>query len=303
MRLTASCGPCRPVLAVDLAAAPYARSVTRRWLLFLVALGGAWGAVYPLTTVGLHAGLSPEWLVALRAVGAAVLLVPFAAATGALRPLTARPAAVATAGVIQAAVPLWLLTTAQQHVSAGVAGILSSLQPVFTAVLVALGGRVGWPVWAGVGLGATGAALLAGPTGRGTDPAAAIGVIGAAALFAAGAVFIGRVLPDVPPAGIAAAAMSLTAVVLLPTAAAVSPHPQFISSGLGAAAGLAVLTAGPLALFYRLIQDVGAERAALAWYLAPAAALVYDIPLVGLPSPAEIAGLLLVIAALTVAGR
>jgi len=275
--------------------------VTRRGLFLLVTLGAAWGALYPLTTLGLHAGLSPEWLVALRAVGAAALLIPFAVATGALRPLAARPAAVATAGAVQAALPLWLLTTAQQHVSAGVAGILSSLQPVFTTMLVTFGRRPGRRVWAGIGLGAAGAALLAGPTGHGTDPTAAAAVIAAAALFAAGAVFIGKVLPDMPPSGIAAAAMTLTAAVMLPTAAAVSPHPTLGPSALAAAAALAALTAAPLALFYRLIQNIGAERAALSWYLAPAAALTYDIPLAGTPSAAEIAGLLLVIAAIAVA--
>lgn len=269
----------------------------------LVALGAAWGAVYPLTGVALRAGLTPAWVVALRALGAALLLLPYAAVTGALRPALARPATVLLAGLVQATVPLLLITGAQQHVSAGAAGILSTLQPVCAILIIAtLSGAMHWLRWAGVVLGAGGAILLAGPIGSGNDPRAAAAVLAAAALFAAGAVFIGHALSDVPARAVAAAAMTVTTVTVLP-AAARSPISMPGAAALVALAGLAVLTAVPLGLYYLLVKQLGADRAGLAWYLAPAAALLYDLPVAGAPSATEVLGLLLVIAALAVVSR
>ena len=276
----------------------------RRALLALLLLGGTWGAVYPLTSIALRGGLPPVWLITIRAAGAVVLLVPFAAATSGLRPLAARPLALIAASLLQATIPLWLLTVAQQHVSAGVAGILSTLQPVFTALVVAfLCRHLNVHAWTGIGVGASGAVLLAGPAGGHTDLVAALMVVVSAALFAVGAVFIGETLVGIPSAGIAAAAMALTTITFLPVAIVTGPPAELDPAAMFSAAALAILTAAPLALFYRLIREVGAERAALAWYVAPAAAVVYDIPLAGLPSHSECAGLALVILAVAITHR
>jgi len=113
--------------------------VRRRDTSLLVVLGLAWGAVYPLTTIALR-GFAPTPLVAARTTLAAAFLLPIIATTG-YRGLRAHPIAVVIAALMQAAAPLILLTIGQQHLSAGLAGILSATQPIFVAVLSGLLGE------------------------------------------------------------------------------------------------------------------------------------------------------------------
>jgi drug/metabolite transporter (DMT)-like permease len=278
--------------------------VSRRYSALLVALAAIWGAVYPLTTIALH-GYPSAWVIAGRALSAAVVLLPVAWTTGALRPLMARPWRAVTAGLLQAAVPLTLLTLGQQHVSAGLAGILSSAQPLFVALLVMALDRTPRPrETLGVLLGAAGIVLLFlhDLDSQPSSLAGGVAVLGAAAFFAAGAVYIHRALPATPPHATATAAMCLTCLLTTPAALA-GPrptHPAWTATASLVALGL-VGTAVGLAVFYFLIQAVGPTRAALAWYLAPAFAVTYDIPLSGPPPATAVVGLALIIAGSAVA--
>ena len=161
-------------------------------------------------------------------------------------------------------------------------GIVLASQPVWAVVFTGVLDRRVEPVAvAGVVVGLVGVGLLFVGDGGGTGTTAVGGVVlvGAAACFAAGAVFIERVIPDMPPLGIAAAAMVVTTLALVPFA---------VGAGAGWPTGgtlvwLVVLgvvaTAGALVLFYRLIVDVGAVRANLAGYLAPGFAVVFGVVL------------------------
>jgi drug/metabolite transporter (DMT)-like permease len=98
---------------------------------------------------------------------------------------------------------------------------------------------------------------------------------------AAGAVHIQRVIPDVPPLGTATAAMTVSALALAPFAGLTdlrTPDPAtlgwLITLGVGA-------TGGALVLFYTLIHRIGAVRANLVGYLAPAFAVAYGTALLG----------------------
>src|SRR3712207_5438800 len=94
----------------------------RTWGLLLV-LAALWGAVYPLTSITLR-GLPPVAVVSGRVALAALLLLPLALRRGALRPLWRRPRTIIETALVQSTVPLLLLTAGQQHVDAGLAGIL-----------------------------------------------------------------------------------------------------------------------------------------------------------------------------------
>jgi drug/metabolite transporter (DMT)-like permease len=202
------------------------------------------------------------------------------------------------AAFMQATAPLLLLTAAQEHVTAGLAGILSATQPLFVAVLSALlGEAMSRRQWAGLVAAFAGVALLFVGDLRlsAADTVAAAAVLGSAFLFASGAVYIGRVLPEVPAPAIAGAAMSVTTLVLLPVALTTGARPHVTAGPVLALVALGLLTAGPLALFYWLIRSSGASHAALAWYIAPAAAVLYDLPLHGAPTAQEVAGLALIL--------
>ncbi len=274
----------------------------RRDTSLLVVLGLAWGGLYPLTTVALR-GFAPTPLVAARALLAAAFLLPIIAVTG-LRGLRQHPLAVLVAALMQATTPLLLLTIAQEHVSAGLAGILSATQPIFVALLSALlGESMNRPQWTGLLAAFAGVALLFIGDLRlnATHNLAAAAVLGSAFLFASGAVYIGRVLPEVPAPATAGAAMSVTTLVLLPVALTTGARPHVTAGPIVALVALGLLTAGPLALFYWLIRSSGASRAALAWYIAPAAAVLYDLPIHGAPTVPEVAGLALIVAGVVAA--
>ncbi|MGH3712909.1 MAG: DMT family transporter [Micromonosporaceae bacterium] len=273
--------------------------MTRRSAALLVVLAATWGGVYPLTTIALR-DFPPAWVVLGRAVFAAMVLVPAAIYAGGFGPLRSRWGRLLVAGTVQAAIPLGLLTVGQQHVSAGVAGILSATQPLFVVTLVMTLDRIiRLRELLGVVVGLVGVTLLfldeVGSSA--TTIAGGVAVLASALFFATGSVYIHRVLPDTSPVGIAAAAMCLTALVVAPVAA-VGPYP----SAPGVAEWTSLVALGvignglALGLFYALIHWSGPTRAALAWYLAPGFAVLYDIPLAGLPALAAVAGLILIVA-------
>ncbi len=257
-------------------------------------LGALWGAVYPLTTVVLRE-LPTSTLVAARTGLAAVVLVPLAWRSGVLGAVAARPVAVLLAAGLQATLPLVLLTAGQRHVSAAVAGIVLASQPVWAVVFTGMLDRRVQPVSAlGVLLGLAGVGLLfvGDRGGEGTTFFGGVVLVGAAACFAAGAVFIERVIPDVPPLGLAAAAMAVTTVALVPfVLGAGAALPSGGTLGWLVVLGV-VATGGALVLLYRLIVDVGAVRANLAGYLAPGFAVVFGVLLLDESvGPLDMAGL------------
>jgi drug/metabolite transporter (DMT)-like permease len=125
----------------------------------------------------------------------------------------------------------------------------------------------------------------------------ALELLPAAACYAAGSVYIERVIPGVPPIATAAAAMAVSALALAPFAAATGLR----FPGPSTAAWVILLgvagTGAALAAFYLLIQRAGAERANLAGYLAPAFAVLYGLAFLGEHlRPGDFAGLALVLA-------
>jgi drug/metabolite transporter (DMT)-like permease len=272
----------------------------------LVLLGALWGAVYPLTTVVLRE-LTPPVVVAGRAGIAAVVLVPVAWRTGALAGVQARAGRVLVAAVLQATLPLVLLTLGQQHVGAGVAGIVLASQAVWAAVMAGVVERVlARRVLAGVVIGLVGVALL---FVRDLDVGATSGrggvlLLGAAISFAAGTLYLERMLPDVPALTTATAAMVVSAVALAPFAVAAAPSlPSIVTlwwlvvlahSGSGAA----------LVLFYWLIGRIGAVRANVVGYLAPGFAVAYGLVLLQEPlTLVAVLGLVLILAGSIMASR
>jgi drug/metabolite transporter (DMT)-like permease len=126
----------------------------------LILLGAAWGAVYPLTSLALR-GFSPAAVVAGRTAASAVILAPPALRAGLIRAARERPAALAAGAVLQATLPVRLLTLGQQHVASGIAGVVLASQAVRAAVLTGVLDRAGRLLeLAGVAVGLGGIALL-----------------------------------------------------------------------------------------------------------------------------------------------
>jgi drug/metabolite transporter (DMT)-like permease len=279
--------------------------VARRDVALLVLLGAAWGSVYPLTAVALEDLATPTVVVARTAL-AALLLLPVAVSRRALTVVRGRAPAIVLAGLLQATIPLVLLTLGQQHVASGLAGILSSTQPVWATMLTAsLDRGLHRLQAAGVALGLGGVVVLfSGEVGGNSSVLGGALIVSAAFFYAVGSVYIQRVIPDVPPLATATVAMVLSAVVLAPFAATAAP-PRFEQGALFWLVVLGVVSTGAaLVAFYSLIQRVGAIRANLVAYLAPGFAVLYGALLLNeRVRPPAIAGLALILAGSFLAGR
>ena len=95
----------------------------RRAWFWLLALGAIWGASYLFIAIGLR-DLSPGMVAFLRVALAAAVLIPIAAAQGALA--GARPYAgwLVLVGAIQVAGPFLLIAAGEEEISSSLAGIL-----------------------------------------------------------------------------------------------------------------------------------------------------------------------------------
>src|SRR5690242_15258397 len=100
-----------------------------------------WGVPYLLIRVAVKE-ISPATVVFLRTGIAALVLAPLAVRRGGVAELVARWRPLLLFTVIEVAIPWWLLTDAEQHLSSALAGLLIAAVPLFALVL---GRLVGTP--------------------------------------------------------------------------------------------------------------------------------------------------------------
>jgi drug/metabolite transporter (DMT)-like permease len=271
----------------------------------LIALGALWGASFMLIEIGLR-DLEPATLMLGRVAVAAVALgiyLPFALpALPALRELRARAGTLFVLGLLNSAVPFFLIAWGQQYVDSGLAAILNSSAPLFTALLAwafVRSERVAGLRLAGLLVGFAGVVVLvgAGPSDGGRAAVGSLAVVAAALCYASGALYAVRRLEGVSPL-----VLSL-GVMIAATLALAGPGLAQAPDELGWEAALAVLglgvggTALGYILYFGLILGAGASRAILVTYLVPALALVYGVTLLDEPlTAAALIGLALVLA-------
>ena len=76
----------------------------------MLALAALWGSSYLFIKIGIEDGLSPAFISFTRLALGALVLIPVAARTGALRGLRGRGGTVAFLGLVQLAAPFLLIT-------------------------------------------------------------------------------------------------------------------------------------------------------------------------------------------------
>jgi drug/metabolite transporter (DMT)-like permease len=273
----------------------------RAWSMLLV-LGAIWGASYMFIKIGVR-DMSPAMVAWTRIALAAAVLIPFAAAAGALRGLSGRLGVLTLVGAVQVAGPFLLISAGEEEISSSLAGILVASAPLFTALLAIwidheersqglrlvgiLLGVVGVAVLLGVDLGGTTGELLGG-----------FAVVLASLGYAIGGFLIKHRLSDTQPIGVAAAVMVPSTIVLAPVALFTAPGDVPGAGPIAAVAALGVLGTGvAFAIFYSLMARVGPARAFIVTYLAPGFAVVYGAVLLDEAiTAATIAGLGLILA-------
>jgi drug/metabolite transporter (DMT)-like permease len=275
--------------------------MSRRHLLMLLGLAAIWGSSFLFIELALR-DLAPSTLILFRMGFGAVALGIYIAARGrsfeVLRPYVLP---LALLGLVNTAVPFFLIAWGQQYIDSGLASIFNASAPLFTALFAfgydrsqrATGMRL-----AGIVLGFGGVVALVGFELSGGERAVAGGlaVVAASACYAIGGLYAGRRFNGLPPSLVAFGALVWSTAFILPLGVAQG-------SAVGWEALLSVLYLGVLAtgvgylLYFGLIAGAGAAKAVLVTYLVPSLALLYGAAFLDEQVTAvAVLGLLLVLA-------
>ena len=253
----------------------------------LALVGLLWGASFLFIKVAVRE-LAPATLIlgrlglATLALAAIVPLLVGGRAT--LEQIRENASWLVVVGLVNVAVPFWLLSWGETRIDSGLASIIQAAVPIFNAV-VAFGFfrevRVTGLRLAGVGIGFVGVALLVGAQPHG-KVLAALAVCGMALCYAIGQLFAGRHLSHVQAPVVALATTGVAALVALPVGVAQAPGHLPGWKTIGSVVMLAVpLTAVAFLLFYAIIGGAGAAYASLVTYLVPPIALAYGAVFLG----------------------
>jgi drug/metabolite transporter (DMT)-like permease len=237
----------------------------------LLLLGAIWGASFLFQRVAAK-DFGSFALVEVRLFLGALVLMPFlfrARSQFNLR-LWLRLAGI---GVINSAIPFVLFAWAAQRASAGIGAIANATAVMFTALvaLVFYGEAISTRRSMGLIAGFVGVAVLASGKTNGVSvwPAALAGTA-ASLLYGIGGNLIRRQLVGLPPAAVAAATLFCASVFILPLALATWPSAPIPAVSWLCAVLIGVVCTGiAYALYYRLINRIGAPRASTVTYLVP----------------------------------
>lgn len=266
--------------------------MSRKGLLLFLAVGIAWGVPYFFIRIAVQ-HFSPATIILARVVVGAVALLPLAIKQKSLLPaLRAWPWVLAFA-LIEMVGPWWLITTAEKHVSSGLAGLLVATVPFFGALIAYffLGDKsVRHPkTLFGLLVGFVGVFLLVGIDSiRGaTDPIWVWAVVLSALLYAIAPAVASVKLANVSSTGTLPLSMLMVAAIYAPSAlsnlpgeiAANPPVEAWLSlAGLGV-----ICSAAAFLLFFALMREIGAARATLVTYMNTVVALFLGISFLAEP--------------------
>jgi drug/metabolite transporter (DMT)-like permease len=257
----------------------------RKPLPLLVLLALIWGSSFMFIKVSVR-DLAPSTLILGRLGLAALtlaLVVPYAlGARATIDGLRRHARALVLVGLVNTALPFWLLSWGETRLDSGLASIIQASVPIFNA-LIAFGffheQRVTGRKLVGVLIGFVGVALLVGAQPHGKI-LAAVAVVGMAGCYACGGLLTRHLLASAPAQVTALGTTLVAAVAAVPGGVAQASRPS-----LGAAASVAMLgivgTAFAYLLFFTIIARAGAAYASLVTYLVPPVALAYGAIFLG----------------------
>jgi drug/metabolite transporter (DMT)-like permease len=248
-----------------------------------IAMCVIWGLPYLLIRVAVR-DLSPADVVFARTGIAAVLLMPIAIFRKTLSSLRGRLGWLLLFTLVELTIPWFLLTSAEQHLTSSLAGLLVAGVPLVGVVLSRI---LGFPEimtrrrWTGLGIGFAGVAALVGLQLGHIDMTAVFAIFLVTIGYAAGPLILSHRLADAPSIAVIAVSLSITAVVYAPFA--LTSHPHHVSSEVvWSVIGLAVVcTAIAFLVFFALIADIGPNRATVITYVNPAVAIALGVIVLG----------------------
>lgn len=250
----------------------------------LLLLAALWGASFLFMRVAAPA-FGAFALVEVRVAIAAAFLLPLLAWRGGLAALRANAPTLAVVGVLNSAIPFVLFTYSTLTLTAGFASILNATVPMWAALVawLWLRDRIRAVQWLGLAIGLAGVVLLV--WGRiefkpgGTQWSATLAI--AAALLASlsygvAANFAKRRLAGVNTLAVATGSQIAAALALAPFALWTWPAAPVGARDWSAAIALGMACTGlAYILYFRLIDRVGAMRAASVTFLIPLFAVLW----------------------------
>ncbi len=254
--------------------------MTRRGLLLFVAMCLIWGIPYLFIRVAVSE-LAPVTLVFLRSAVAALVLVPVAVRRGEFRHLFDKWLPLVIFALVEMGIPWLSISTAEQHISSSLAGLLISAVPLVGVMIAPLFGnreRIGPVNLVGLLLGLVGVAAIVGLDLRATGWVPLLEMAVVVVCYAAGPAILARHLSSLPAVSVNAAALTVCAVLYAPLAAFEWPR-SVPSYGVLASVAVLALVCSALAflIFFALIAEIGPVRATVVTYINPAVAAVAGI--------------------------
>ena len=279
----------------------------RGWALFL-AMSVLWGVPYLLIKVAVGE-VSPVVVVFVRCAVGAALLLPWTVARGHLGPALRHWKPLLAFTVLEMTGPWLLLSWAEQSLSSSLTGLLVAGVPFAAALAARVAGeeeRLTPVRLLGMGTGVVGIAVLLGLDLEGAQLLPVLAVALVVVCYGTAPLIVTRALPGVSGVAASSVALAVTALVYAPFAVPRIDQVRAASTdALLSLAGLGVLcTALALALFFRLIREVGPQRALVITFVNPAVAVLLGVWLLDEPFTLGIAlGLPLVLAGCALATR
>lgn len=253
-----------------------------RWreLGILLLLAAIWGGSFIFIRVAVTV-LGPFALVEIRVGLAGLALLLYALAVRRAPALWQRRWAFLLLGLLNAAIPFCLISTAELHLTASLAAILNATTPLFTALVAAvwLGERLTLRKGVGLGLGLAGVVIAVGwsplPFTLPVLLSAGASLL-AAFTYGLGGVYSARQFKGVPLLDLNIGQCLGAALALLPLAGATAPRAVPSLPVVLAVLALSLLgTAFAYLLFFHLIQTVGATRTLTVTFLVPIFGLIW----------------------------
>jgi drug/metabolite transporter (DMT)-like permease len=185
--------------------------------------------------------------------------------------------------VLELFIPWLLITSAEQKITSGLAGLLVATVPIWTTVIASVKGDK--TVWhkkrlAGLLVGFIGVLLVVGIESIRSDqnPLAILMILVASLSYATAVATVTATIPEIDPIAINGLAMISAAIFFLPFALFALPDRMPTAHVIASQITLGLLpTAMAFILFFELMRDVGPARASLVTYLNTAFAVVLGV--------------------------
>lgn len=258
--------------------------MTRRYWPLLLLLAAVWGASYLFIKVAVEE-IAPAPMMAVRTLLAAAVLLGylgwrFGRESAALQ-LAAAWRHCLVLGVLNAALPFWLIAWGEQHIESGLAAVVQASVPIFNALLVIRflpEERLNRTRAIGLAIGILGVAVVTGihPEGGWLGVAGALAVVASSLAYASAGVYGQIAVSGTAGPVLAAGSMLVGGLVLTPFALFQLPDevPSWEATGSVLALSLLGTALAQLVLF-RMLALHGSSRLSLVTYLMPGFALVY----------------------------